>query len=197
MAKGPQYRVPFRRRRLGKTDYYLRKKLLLTKIPRLVVRKTLKYIITQVVEAKPQGDVVLASANSKELSTKFGWKASCGNLPAAYLTGYLVGLRALKNGIKKAVLDIGLHAPIKGSRVFAALKGAVDSGLEVPHGEEVFPLEDRIKGVHIAKYAEMLASEDEELYRKRFSKILEKGLDLVKLPEHFEEVKENIAKLGG
>lgn len=197
MAKGPQYRVPFRRRRIGKTNYYLRKNLLASRIPRLIVRKTLNYIIVQIAEATPIGDKIITSAYSRELLTKYGWKGGCGNIPAAYLTGYLIGLRALKKKVKKAILDIGLHPPIKGSKVFAALKGAIDAGLNVPHGDGVFPSDDRIRGVHIAEYAKMLSEEDMDLYNKRFSRILGRGLDPTKLPEHFEEVKNNISKLGG
>ena len=39
-----------------------------------------------------------------------------------------------------------------GARVFAALKGAVEAGLEIPHGEEILPSDERAKGAHIAAY---------------------------------------------
>lgn len=32
------------------------------------------------------------------------------------------------------------------------MKGAVDSGLEIPHSKEIFPSEDRLTGKHIDKY---------------------------------------------
>ncbi|MEM2029232.1 MAG: 50S ribosomal protein L18, partial [Candidatus Bathyarchaeia archaeon] len=57
MAKGPSYSVPFRRRKEGKTDYRLRKKLILSGLPRLVVRKTNRNIIAQLVRATVIGDV--------------------------------------------------------------------------------------------------------------------------------------------
>ncbi|RLF08815.1 MAG: 50S ribosomal protein L18, partial [Thermoprotei archaeon] len=139
MAKGPTYKVPLRRRREGKTDYRLRKKLILSGLPRLVVRGSLKHFTVQVTKAEINGDRVLASAHTKQLVRDFGWRGACGNIPAAYLTGLLAGLRAVNNGIKKAVLDIGLFSPIKGSRVFAALKGAIDAGMEIPCSEEVLP----------------------------------------------------------
>jgi LSU ribosomal protein L18P len=97
--------------------------------------------------------------------------------------------RALKEGIEEAVLDIGLRPAIRGSKVFAALKGAVDAGLNVPHGESVLPDESRIRGEHIREYAESL---DEEELKKRFSKYLERGLSPVDLPEHFDEIKKRI-----
>ena len=193
-AKGPRYRVPFRRRREGKTDYRARKALILSKLPRIVARGSLNHMTVQVVKAKIEGDEVLTSAHSKELTKKFGWKGSCGNTPAAYLTGFLCGLKALEKGIKKAILDIGLKTPTKGSKVFAVLKGLLDAGVEVPHGEEKLPDESRIRGEHIANYAKQLATENPEEYKKRFSQYLARRLKPEKLPEHFLKVKEKILK---
>jgi large subunit ribosomal protein L18 len=192
MAHGPRYKVPRRRRREGKTNYYKRYVMVLSGKPRLVVRKTNKYIWVQVVVAKPQGDVTVAAAHSRELVKRYGWRAGTKNTSAAYLTGMLAALRALKAGIRNAVLDIGLHRPVKGARVFAALKGALDAGLEVPHSEEIFPDESRIRGEHIAAFAAMLAQNNPELYERRFSIYLKNGLQPEKLPEHFEEVKNKI-----
>ncbi len=192
MARGSRYRVPLRRRREGKTNYYKRFKYLISGRPRLVVRKTCKHVIAQLVVAKPHGDETVAFAGSWHLS-EFGWKGDTNNTPAAYLTGLLLGYRALLKGIREAVLDIGLHRPVKGARVFAVLKGAVDAGLEVPHGEEVLPSEERIRGEHIARLAEALKGEDEEEYKRKFSKYLERGLSPEALPDHFEEVKDRIS----
>jgi large subunit ribosomal protein L18 len=102
----------------------------------------------QFIEYKLVGDNVLASATSKELN-KFGWNGSTSNLTAAYLTGLLAGKRAKENQINNAVLDIGIKVPARGSKIFATLKGIVDSGVDVPHGEDIIPNEDRIKGLHI------------------------------------------------
>lgn len=146
---GPRYKVPFRRRREYKTDYRNRLKLLKSHQPRAVVRKTLNQTIVQFIEYSPEGDRVLATAASTELR-KLGWSGSIGNLPAAYLTGLLAGKRANEKNIEFAVLDIGLHNPIKGSKVFASLRGMLDAGISVPHGEDIFPAEDRISGEHIS-----------------------------------------------
>jgi len=194
MARGPRYSVPFRRRREGKTDYRLRLRLVKSGLPRVVVRGTLKHFIAQVVKAEVDGDKVLASAHSKELVRDYGWLGGCGNVPAAYLTGYLCGFKALRKGIKEAVLDIGLHSPTKGSRVFAALKGFVDAGVSIPHGDEILPSEDRIKGGHIADYALKLSAENKDLYQLRFSSYLARGLPPEDLPKHFEEVKNRITQ---
>jgi len=191
VAKGPSYNVPYRRRREGKTDYHRRKKLLISGLPRLVARKTNKHIIAQIVEASIEGDRVLASAHSSELRKKFGWLGSLKNLPAAYLTGLLCGYRALKKNIKKAILDIGLQTPSKGARVFAVMKGCIDAGIEIPHGEEILPSEERIKGQHISDYASMLSSTP-EVYSKRFSEYISRGLRPENIVEHFSAVKKKI-----
>ncbi|MBS7647341.1 MAG: 50S ribosomal protein L18 [Candidatus Bathyarchaeia archaeon] len=191
MARNARYCVPYRRRREGKTNYRKRKALILSGKPRLVVRGSLKNILVQIVTAKPRGDEVLVSAHSRELLKKFGWRAPRGNVPAAYLTGLLCGLKAKAKGVDEAVLDIGLHSPTKGARVFAALKGVLDAGLSVPHGEEKLPDEDRIKGLHIAQYARSL-SVNAEKYMIVFSKYLENKISPEQLPEHFEEVKKAV-----
>ncbi|KSW12373.1 50S ribosomal protein L18 [Pyrodictium occultum] len=192
MAHGPRYKVPRRRRREGKTNYYKRYVMVLSGKPRFVVRRTNQYIWAQVIIAKPQGDVTVAAAHSRELVKRYGWLGGTKNTSAAYLTGMLAGLRALRAGITYAVLDIGLHRPVKGSRVFAAMKGAVDAGLEIPHSEEILPEEYRIRGEHVAKYAAMLAQENPELYERRFGLYLKRGLKPEDLPKHFEEVKNKI-----
>jgi len=144
----PTFTMPFKRRREGKTDYKRRLKLLTSKKSRLVVRKSLKYIIGSIVEFTEKGDRTLATASSKELK-KMNWKFATDNLPAAYLTGLILGKKAVKANIKEVVLDIGLNSATKGNRVFAFAKGVLDSGIKVPISEEVFPSEERIKGSHI------------------------------------------------
>ncbi|MDI6841983.1 MAG: 50S ribosomal protein L18 [Methanothermobacter wolfeii] len=188
MAHGPRYKMAFRRRREGKTDYRARYKMIETGKSRLVVRITTYHVIAQIINVGMEGDETLVSAHSKQLQ-KMGWKGATANTAAAYLTGYLCGKRALKAGITEAVLDIGMRPAIRGSKVFAALKGAVDAGLNVPHGEAILPDESRIRGEHIKEYAESL---DDEEMQKRFSRYLERGLSPVDLPEHFDEIKNRI-----
>ena len=153
MKLSPTYKMPFRRRREGKTDYKKRLKLLLSKKPRLVVRRSLKYIIAQIIEFDPKGDKTLVAASSKELK-KLGWNFACDNLPAAYLTGLLIAKKA-KGKVKEAILDTGLYRSIKGNRIYAVVKGAIDGGLNVPVDEQMFPNEDRIRGKHIQKFKDL------------------------------------------
>ena len=125
MATGPRYKVAFRRRRENRTDYYARRRLL-----------------------SGQEARALAAASTRELKA-MGWNHSCSSIPAAYLVGYLAGKRAINAGIEYAVLDIGMQKVQHGGVLFATVAGMCDAGLEVPHGEDVLPDEDRILGKHI------------------------------------------------
>ncbi|MDD2777892.1 MAG: 50S ribosomal protein L18, partial [Methanocellales archaeon] len=106
----------FRRRKEGKTNFRQRLKLLLSQKPRVVVRKSLKHMVVQLVYPGEQGDVTQLSVISSELK-KFGLNRT-GNISAAYLTGLLFGLRAKKIA-KEAVLDIGLQTSSPGSKIYA------------------------------------------------------------------------------
>ena len=150
MATGPRYHVQFRRRRQGRTDYRMRKKLIMSGLPRAVVRCTSKNTIVQLISFNPRGDEVLATATTMELG-KFGWKHTTGNIPSAYLAGFMAGKRASKNGIQKAVLDMGLRPPKRGTKIFAALKGMLDAGLKISYSKEILPSDDRINGSHISE----------------------------------------------
>jgi len=182
-----RFQVHFRRRRLGKTDYYQRKRLTLqrknkynTAKWRFVVRRTNQRIICQVVWSTLEGDKVKAQADSFELR-KWGVTAGLTNFPAAYATGLLCSRRLLKTLDKenasedykpdyfklfdiikeadgndvdfdqlcmqkdlgyrpfKCYLDLGLVRATKGNRVFAAMKGAIDGGIHIPHDPKIFP----------------------------------------------------------
>jgi large subunit ribosomal protein L18 len=194
---GPKYHVQFRRKREDRTDYHQRLRLVRSGKPRFAVRVSLKHILAQVIRATPNGDLTLASAYSKELEG-FGWKGGTSNTPAAYLVGLLCGHRAKKAGIRECVLDIGMRSPTPQAKVFAALKGALDAGLQIPHGEGVLPSEERLRGEHIARYAAKLKSEDEDAYRARFSTYFKRGLSPEQLPEHFNQIRQTIvAQHGG
>jgi large subunit ribosomal protein L18 len=191
MTRSSRYNLPYRRRRSGVTDYASRRRLVLSGLPRLVVRPANKHITVQVVEAHATGDKVLASAHSSELK-EYSWKGSGGNLPAAYLTGSLAGFRAKSKGIETAVLDVGIRSPTMGSRLFAALNGALDSGMKIPHGADILPPKERLRGDHIAAYAKSI-SETPDKYEKRFSGYLKNKLRPEDVPAHFDEVRDKIS----
>src|SRR3989344_786590 len=150
-----------RRRREYKTDYKLRLSLLKSEKPRLVVRKTNKYIIIQVIESEEAKDKVLAGITSKELLEN-GWDkkfaGSLKSLPAAYLSGLLMA-KKIKEKLKKpqVILDIGMTRHVKGSRMYAAAKGIIDGGVELNMSESVCPSKERLNGDHLDKnVAEMV-----------------------------------------
>ena len=103
---------------------------------------------TQVQILKPgmTGDTVIASAHSRYLLEK-GWKGSRKSVPAAYLTGYLAGKKALGKGAKDAIMYTGTRRYTQ--RMAAALKGVIDAGLTVPADPETFPPDARINGEHL------------------------------------------------
>ena len=152
MTRGKVRVIAHRRRREGRTDYRQRLALLRSGKSRFVVRKTLDSMSCQLVRHSPRGDVALVTVTTKHLE-KFGWKEG-GNLPSAYLAGLLCGTIAVREGVKSAVLDIGLQASTGGSRIYGALKGALDAGIDIPHSPEVLPAIERIRGLHIEQHAQ-------------------------------------------
>lgn len=193
MAKNKRYTVKLKRKRKFKTNYKKRLAFLKSNKVRVVIRKSLNNIIVQLVEFGPKGDRIVNSTHSRNLK-KFGWKAHLGNIPSAYLTGYLCGIKAKGKKIKEIIFDMGLYRPTKGSILYAALKGLIDAGLDVPHNKKIFPIEEQIKGKIISDFAKNLKKSDEEKYKKQFSKYIKEGFDIEKISEHFDEVKNKIEK---
>lgn len=183
---------------------------------RLIVRFTNKDVICQVAYSKIVGDIVLSAAYSHELP-KYGIKTGLTNYSAAYATGLLLARRLLskypklnqlypgntenvgeqylveeaEDGPKPfyALLDVGLRRTSTGSKVFAALKGACDGGLEVPHSESRFVgfdpeskelnsdvLRKYIFGGHVADYMTLLKENEPEKYKKQFSQYISAGV---------------------
>jgi len=175
-----RYRMPHMRRLDGKTDYSKRLKMVKSGLPRATVRKSVENITVQIIKFEESGDKVLASASSKQL-VAYGWKAPNGNVPAAYLTGLLAGLKAKQAGATEAILDGGMNKSTKGSRIYAALKGLLDAGIKIAHDKSILPDEKRISGGHIAAYAAAGGN--------GFSKY---GITPAELPKHFAEVKAKI-----
>ena len=140
-------RLPRRRRLEAKTDYKARLALLKSGRPRIIVRKTNRYIIVQLVETNIAQDKILINLSSKYLLEK-GWpkelNGSLKNLSASYLTGFIIGNLA-KGKAKEAILDLGMHRNIQKSRIYAVVKGALDAGLKIPCSEENLPSLEKIK----------------------------------------------------
>ncbi len=188
MADKRTYKVPFRRRKGGKTNYAKRLAFVKSNKNRLVVRRTNQRVLVELVSQGKEGDQTLVFASSKEL-VHFGWKGSSHNIPAGYLTGLLAGKKAVQSGQKEAVLDIGFQVAHHGGVLFAAAKGALDAGLQLSLGEKSVPKADRLSGKHIQDFAQSLSSEE---LQKRFGAELKNGFDPKKTVEAFEKTKQAI-----
>lgn len=138
MAHKTTFKTKMKRRQKGKTDYKKRLGLIKGNKPRVVIRVSNKKIVSQIIEYEPKGDKTLINATSLELK-KYGYKGHNGNKTASYLTGYLCGKKAIKKGIKTANPDIGLKTPIHKSNIFAAVKGLIDSGIEMKYDKKALP----------------------------------------------------------
>jgi len=179
---------------------------------RLVVRKTNKDIVCQIAYATVKSDHILSAAYSHELKN-YGVKAGFKNYSASYATGLLLARRVLTKlgmaskyqgylgkvdtygkyfAVKEiegerrpfyVILDVGLNRTTTGAKIFAAMKGAADGGLDVPHSDKMkqFPgynkdsgkfdsrvLRKYIFGGHVVDYMKKLREEDADAYKRQF-----------------------------
>jgi large subunit ribosomal protein L5e len=182
---------------------------------RFVVRRTKRDISCQIFSSDLTHDVCVQSAYAHELR-RYGVRIGLTNYAAAYCTGLLLA-RRINNKFKlkydgkvtadgedfeveadpedkapfKALLDVGLARTTTGSRVFGALKGAVDGGLNVPHNSKRFPGTEvdgkeiksnpethkkYILGGHVGEYMTKLAEDDEEAFKRQFSRYIKLGI---------------------
>merc|ERR1712205_205519 len=227
-----RFQVKYKRRREGKTDYYARKRLVSqdknkfqTPKYRFVVRFTNKDIICQVISSKIKGDVCHAAAYAHELP-RHGLSVGLTNYSAAYCVGLLCARRLLtkygladkfegcfvlngedEEGVSAfhANLDVGLKRTTLGSKIFSAMKGAFDGGLEIPHSEKKFygydPDEssydaeanrERILGGHVAEYMQGMQEEEPEEYEEKFASYIKAGIDADNLEDTYLEVHKKI-----
>jgi len=200
---------------------------------RMIVRISNKDICCQIAYARLEGDRVLAAAYSHELP-KYGVKCGLTNYAAAYCTGLLLARRVLKQlnldslyegqtkvdgdhfmvedtadgpGAFRACLDTGLARTSTGARIFGAMKGAVDGGIDIPHSTKRFPGYDdeskdfnaevhrkHIFGVHVSDYMKHLMEEDEEAYKKQFSGYIKNGITSEAIEEIYQKCHAAIRK---
>lgn len=198
---------------------------------RFVVRITNKDVICQVVSSKIIGDEVHCTAYAHELS-RYGLDVGLTNWAACYCVGLLCARRMLKKvGLDemykgcaetdgdffeieeseekrpfKCFLDVGLRRTTTGSRVYAALKGAVDGGLHIPlretgkqfpgysvnrEGDPKFDAKRCLKyimGGHVKDYMEKLEEEKPDQYAARFSSYIAKGIKSDDLEDVYTKV---------
>merc|ERR1719402_416423 len=190
----------------------------------MIVRFTNKDIVTQIAYARIEGDVIVCAAYAHELP-RYGVKVGLTNYAAAYCTGLLLARRILKKfnldslyegvqevngdefhvesvegkaGAFRCYLDVGLARTTTGARVFGALKGATDGGLDIPHSNKRFPGYDteskefnaevhrsHIFGQHVAEYMRKLEEEDEDAYKKQFGCYIKLGITADSIEEMY------------
>jgi len=193
---------------------------------RMIVRCSNTDICCQIAYARLEGDIVISAAYSHELP-RYGVKVGLTNYAAAYCTGLLLARRTLQKfkldsvyegntnvdgsmfyvedqdggpGAFRACLDVGLARTSTGAKVFAALKGAVDGGMDIPHSEKRFPGYDNeskelnadvhrehIFGIHVANYMTSLQEEDEEAYKKHFSRFIKNGVTAANMEAMYQK----------
>jgi len=193
---------------------------------RLVVRFTNKDIVCQIAYARIEGDVIMCAAYSHELP-RYGVKVGLTNYAAAYCTGLLLARRLLKKlsldttyegqvevngeqfnvedvdgapGAFRAYLDVGLARTTTGARVFGALKGAADGGIDIPHSTRRFPgydaenksynaqvHRDHILGKHVADYMTYLQENDEEAFKRQFSQFIKEKVSPTNVEEMYKK----------
>jgi large subunit ribosomal protein L18 len=155
------YATKYRRRREGRTNYHKRLKLVQSGKTRIIVRRSNTGMTVQFADYVATGDVIRAGATGKDVRAAGCTAISAKSLPGSYLTGYIAGLRAKKAGITHAIVDLGMQTSTKGNRLYAAIKGAVDAGLDIPVGEDMFPAQERLSGSHIAAHRNVTIKLDE------------------------------------
>lgn len=162
-AKGPRFRIKYRRRRDGKTNFAKRLALVKGGKTRMVVRRSNKGVVVQFVDFEPEGDKTILTVNGTHLAKEHKWPSK-RNVWTAYLTGLKAGMMAKEKGVKEFVLDMGMYVPSKGSVIFAALQGAADSGLSTKFDAGIVP-QDKLSNPPEA-YKEMFNKLKSEIARK-------------------------------
>lgn len=184
MARKNIQELKFRRRREAKTNYSKRLALVKGNLERVVVRKSNKRVMGQIVRYEEKGDVVLYSADSKELKS-FGWMGK-SNRSTSYLTGMLLASKLSKEDREKEfILDIGLSSPVANSIPFVFAKGCVDNGLKL---RGTFEIDEKVyNGSLVASYAKELKEKEAKAYEKQFGDYIKNKVQLESIPKLFEE----------
>jgi len=137
-----------RRRKEGKTDYLKRIKLLKSESPRIVFRKTNKYLIAQYIISKEAQDEIKFGLTTKKL-LEYGWpKEALGglkSLSASYLLGFLMGHKITKGKLTTPIIDFGMLRTIHKTKLYAFIKGLLDADIKIKYQEKTLPEEERLK----------------------------------------------------
>ncbi len=189
MSKTSTFQTPFRRRAEGRTNYVKRLAFVKSGLVRAVVRKSTNNLSVQFVQTEHGKDAVLTAAHTKELNA-YDYKGHGGNIPAAYLTGYLAGKKmTAKQKGAEIIVDLGIQPAIHGTRLFAAIKGMVDAGANVKADAVSFPKTERLTGKHVDAYAQ---KEPSKMNRHQFALYVKEKVSIDKFSNMVEEAKKTI-----
>jgi large subunit ribosomal protein L18 len=188
MSKTSTYNPPFKRRAEGKTNYSKRMAFLKSGMPRAVIRKSTNNLRVQFIQTENGKDTIITSSHTKELG-EYHYAGHLGNVPAAYLTGLLGGMRLARQKTKEVIVDLGVQPSILGTRLFAAVKGIQDAGIVVHADALAFPKEDRLMGKHIEAYAQQDYS---KMNRNQFSTYAAKKMNPSEFSKTIEQIKKAI-----
>merc|ERR1712023_219247 len=132
---------------------------------------------------------------ARRLLTKYGLAdkfEGTEEVTAEFEDCFVIGEDDEEEGVSAfhALLDVGLKRTTLGSKIFPAMKGAFDGGLEIPHNEKKFygydPDEkeydaeanrERILGGHVGTYMEGMREEEPEEYEEKFKKYIAAGIE--------------------
>jgi large subunit ribosomal protein L18 len=141
-----------RRKLENKTDYKIRTNLLKSEKPRIIFRKTDRYIIAQYIKSEESKDKVIFGITSKDL-INYGWpkefSGSLKSITASYLTGYLFGKKIKEKKLEEGIVDLGMTRRIHKSKPFAFIKGLIDMGVKIECKKDAFPEDSRIRGENL------------------------------------------------
>ena len=152
--------VDYRRKREQKTNYHQRRRQLSSTKPRLDIRRYANSIMMQIIAFEPKGDKVLCAYTSTKLKKEYGWSGHTGNICAAYLTGLAIA----KNSEAKDVhADFGFQRSVKGSTIYAAIKGAIDGGIQVVCDKKMFPKQEQLDGKFLKRGNDIIAKIKEQI----------------------------------
>ena len=189
MSKTSTYQPPFRRRGEGRTNYVKRLAFVKSGLVRAVVRKSTNNLSVQFVQTDHGKDSVLTAAHTKEMNA-YDYKGHGGNIPAAYLTGYLAGKKmTVKQKDAEIIVDLGIQPAIHGTRLFAAIKGMVDAGAKVKADAVAFPKTERLTGKHVDAYAQ---KEPSKMNRHQFALYVKEKVSIDQFSHMVDAAKKTI-----
>merc|ERR1712174_181861 len=194
------------RRREGKTDYYARKRLCVQdKNKYIIAQITYARLVGDVVISAayshelPRYGITVGLTNyaaayctglliGRRILQKFGLDSLYEGQVEVDGDEFYEEADAQEKASFRCYLDTGLARTSTGARIFGVLKGCADAGIDIPHSPKRFPgfadgklnaeaHKDHIFGGHVGDYMEKLEEENEEAFKRQFSRFIKNGIN--------------------